>query len=58
MQKFRAEQLAEMMGRAEKRREAMLQRLDEREQAVLERFRQRQQPESQPPVAKPADEAS
>ena len=58
MQKFRAEQLAEMMGRAEKRREAMLQRLDEREQAVLERFRQRQQPESQPPAAKPADEAS
>ena len=58
MQKYRAEQLAEMMARAEKRREAVVQRLNEREQAILERFRQRQQPEAEKPAEKPAGESS
>ena len=58
MQKYRAEQLAEMMARAEQRREAMLQRLDEHEQAILQRFRQRQQPDAEVPAEKPADESS
>ncbi len=42
-QKQQADALKDLMARAEKRREAMLQHLDTREQQVLERFRQYQQ---------------
>jgi hypothetical protein len=42
-QKQQADALKDLMSRAEKRREAMLQHLDKREQQVLERFRQYQQ---------------
>lgn len=51
-QKQQSDALAELMARAETRREAMLKRLDEREQQVLERFRQHQQ--AQDDAAKPA----
>ncbi|MBT3203608.1 MAG: hypothetical protein HOM14_01730 [Gammaproteobacteria bacterium] len=40
-QKHQADQLAKIMARAEKQREAMLNRIDKREQRVLENFRKR-----------------
>ena len=43
-QKHQSDSLAQLMARAEKRREQMLQRLDEQEQRVLENFRKRTAP--------------
>lgn len=43
-QKHQSDSLAQLMARAEKRREQMLQRLDEQEQQVLENFRKHTTP--------------
>ncbi len=52
LQKHQADSLADIMAKAEKRREAILQRIDQMEQKVLERFKQNQAAEKQEAAAK------
>ncbi len=51
LQKHQADSLAELMARAEKRREAILKRIDEMEQRVLQRFQEKNAAKSSAPSA-------
>lgn len=54
LQKFQADRLAEIMAKAEERRESMLQRLEEQEKRALEQFREQQKPLEKPAADKEA----
>jgi hypothetical protein len=58
MQKYQAGRLADLMARAEKRREAVMQRLDEHEQSMLERFRKMRSAQQPGAGSQPSAEAS